>query len=208
RGLFRGLTRAPANGPRGRLALHCATVKDPAMSTGKHDGRLGRVVYETELFRLQAELVTMQEWVRATNARIVVIFEGRDAAGKGSTIKRVTQYLNPRVARIVALPTPTERQRTQWYFQRYVEHLPAACGPAGGTAGRALSTWGASPPGAVPAVAGPGVGCWGASASRMAPCYESPGSRKAHTRKGGVPAPASLTRCAVGSSRRWISSRS
>jgi len=96
------------------------------MATGKHDGRLGRVVYETELFRLQAELVTMQEWVRATNARIVVIFEGRDAAGKGSTIKRVSQYLSPRVARIVALPTPTERQRTQWYFQRYVEHLPAA----------------------------------------------------------------------------------
>jgi polyphosphate kinase len=103
-----------------------ADWEDPAMATGKHNGRLGRAVYETELFRLQAELVTMQEWVRATNARIVVIFEGRDAAGKGSTIKRVTQYLSPRVARIVALPTPTERQRTQWYFQRYVEHLPAA----------------------------------------------------------------------------------
>ena len=87
--------------------------------------RLGRAVYEKELFRLQAELVAMQEWVRAEQKRIVVIFEGRDAAGKGSAIKRVTQYLNPRVARIVALPAPTERQRTQWYFQRYVEHLPA-----------------------------------------------------------------------------------
>jgi polyphosphate kinase len=96
------------------------------MAKGKHSGQLGRATYEKELFRLQAELVTMQEWVRATNARIVVIFEGRDAAGKGSTIKRITQYLNPRVARIVALPVPTERQRTQWYFQRYVEHLPAA----------------------------------------------------------------------------------
>ena len=88
--------------------------------------RLGRSVYEKELFRLQAELVAMQEWVRASGARIVVIFEGRDAAGKGSTIKRVTHFLNPRVARIVALPVSTERQRTQWYFQRYIEHLPAA----------------------------------------------------------------------------------
>jgi polyphosphate kinase len=96
------------------------------MAKVKQDGRLARTVYEKELFRLQSELVTMQEWVRESKARIVVIFEGRDAAGKGSTIKRVTQYLNPRVARIVALPTPTERERTQWYFQRYVEHLPAA----------------------------------------------------------------------------------
>ena len=90
------------------------------------DGKLPRKLYERELFRLQAELVTMQEWVRAEGVRLVVVFEGRDAAGKGSTIKRVTEYLNPRVARIAALPVPTERQRTQWYFQRYVEHLPAA----------------------------------------------------------------------------------
>ena len=88
--------------------------------------RLKKTVYETELIRLQGELVKMQEWVRREGERVVVVFEGRDAAGKGSTIKRVTQYLNPRQARIVALPTPTERQRTQWYFQRYVEHLPAA----------------------------------------------------------------------------------
>ena len=83
-------------------------------------------VYEKELLRLQAELVVLQEWMRAEGKRIVVVFEGRDAAGKGSTIKRVTQYLNPRVARIAALPMPTERERTQWYFQRYIEHLPAA----------------------------------------------------------------------------------
>ncbi|QEV99637.1 polyphosphate kinase 2 [Microbacterium caowuchunii] len=82
--------------------------------------------YEAELARLQAQLVDMQAWVQATGARIVVIFEGRDAAGKGSTIKRVSEYLNPRVTRIVALPTPTERERTQWYFQRYIAHLPAA----------------------------------------------------------------------------------
>ncbi|XVU28174.1 polyphosphate kinase 2 [Actinoplanes sp. CA-054009] len=88
--------------------------------------RLDRELYETELARLQAELVKVQEWVRATGARVVVLFEGRDAAGKGGTIKRVTEYLNPRVARIVALPAPSERQRTRWYFQRYVEHLPAA----------------------------------------------------------------------------------
>ena len=88
--------------------------------------RLKKSVYEAELFRLQAELVKMQEWVRREGQRVVVVFEGRDAAGKGSTVQRVAQYLNPRVARIVALPAPTERQRSQWYFQRYVEHLPAA----------------------------------------------------------------------------------
>jgi polyphosphate kinase 2 len=87
--------------------------------------RLNKAKYEAELYRLQAELVTMQEWLRAEKTRMLVIFEGRDAAGKGSAIKRVSQYLNPRVARIVALPAPTERQRGQWYFQRYVEHLPA-----------------------------------------------------------------------------------
>ncbi|MGW2817392.1 polyphosphate kinase 2 [Streptomyces sp. NPDC001415] len=87
---------------------------------------LRRAVYERELFRLQIELVKLQEWVRLEGARLVVVFEGRDAAGKGSTIKRVAEHLNPRVARIVALPRPTERERTQWYFQRYCEHLPAA----------------------------------------------------------------------------------
>jgi polyphosphate kinase len=88
--------------------------------------RLPRKIYESELERLQAELVRLQEWVRQEGARLVIVFEGRDAAGKGSAIKRVTEYLNPRVARITALPAPTERERTQWYFQRYVEHLPAA----------------------------------------------------------------------------------
>jgi polyphosphate kinase 2 len=88
--------------------------------------KLSRARYEAELLRLQGELVEVQEWVRSTGRRVVVVFEGRDAAGKGSTIKRITEYLNPRVARIVALPVPTERERTQWYFQRYVEQLPAA----------------------------------------------------------------------------------
>ena len=97
--------------------------------SGRKSSRPARLplgVYEEELFRLQAELVALQEWVRSSGARVLVIFEGRDAAGKGSAIKRVTQYLNPRVARIVALPAPTERQRGEWYFQRYVAHLPAA----------------------------------------------------------------------------------
>ena len=88
--------------------------------------KLPKDVYEAELLRLQAELVNMQEWVRSTGQRLVLIFEGRDAAGKGGAIKRVTEYLNPRIAQVVALPAPTERQRTEWYFQRYVQHLPAA----------------------------------------------------------------------------------
>jgi len=114
-----------AAGSTGKAAADAdrsAKDKAPAAS-GVH--RMKRSLYETELFRLQAELVKLQEWVRAERTRIVVIFEGRDAAGKGSTIKRVTQYLNPRVAQIVALPAPTEREQTEWYFQRYISHLPA-----------------------------------------------------------------------------------
>jgi polyphosphate kinase 2 len=99
--------------------------KNEAAQHADATGRLPRKLYENELYRLQGELVKMQEWVRAEGVRLVVVFEGRDAAGKGGTIKRVTEYLNPRLARIAALPAPTERQRTQWYFQRYVENLPA-----------------------------------------------------------------------------------
>lgn len=82
--------------------------------------------YDRELQRLQIELVKLQEWIRERGLRVVVLFEGRDAAGKGGAIKRITQCLNPRVCRVVALGTPTEREKTQWYFQRYVAHLPAA----------------------------------------------------------------------------------
>jgi polyphosphate kinase len=81
-------------------------------------------VYEAELFRLQTELVKVQEWTRDSGARVVVVFEGRDAAGKGGTIKRITEYLSPRVVRIAALPAPSDRERGQWFFQRYVAHLP------------------------------------------------------------------------------------
>jgi len=111
---------AHGKGGTGKALARRKTSADQAV------GRLPLAVYEAELARLQAELVALQEWVRSTGARVLVIFEGRDAAGKGSAIKRVTEYLNPRVARIVALPAPTERERGEWYFQRYVEHLPAA----------------------------------------------------------------------------------
>jgi polyphosphate kinase 2 len=88
--------------------------------------RLDRKTYEKELARLDLELNRLQEWVRHAGLRVVVVFEGRDAAGKGGTIKTISASLNPRICRVVALGTPTERQKTQWYFQRYVEHLPAA----------------------------------------------------------------------------------
>ena len=94
------------------------------MAKNKGERKVRSDVYEAELFRLQTELVKMQEWVRVTGARIVVVFEGRDAAGKGGTIKRITEYLSPRSVRIAALPAPTEREKGQWYFQRYIEHLP------------------------------------------------------------------------------------
>ncbi|MDZ4145446.1 MAG: polyphosphate kinase 2, partial [Burkholderiales bacterium] len=85
-----------------------------------------RQQYFRELFRLQAELVKLQDWVVATGHKVVIVFEGRDAAGKGGVIKRITQRLNPRVCRVAALPAPNDRERTQWYFQRYVAHLPTA----------------------------------------------------------------------------------
>jgi len=88
-------------------------------------GLLDRQLYFRELFRLQRELVKLQDWVVHQKLKVIVVFEGRDAAGKGGVIKRITQRLNPRVVRVVALPAPSERERTQWYFQRYVPHLPA-----------------------------------------------------------------------------------
>jgi polyphosphate kinase len=104
--------------PRGRER----PVEEVAASTRTIKNK----VYLAELGRLQIELVKLQEWIKDTRMRVVVIFEGRDAAGKGGAIKRITESLNPRFARVVALATPTEREKTQWYFQRYVPHLPAA----------------------------------------------------------------------------------
>jgi polyphosphate kinase len=110
------------------LELEDRTIDQLAAADGsvlsdqdKEDRRL----YFRELFRLQAELVKLQDWVVATKHKVVILFEGRDAAGKGGVIKRITQRLNPRVCRVAALPAPNDRERTQWYFQRYCEHLPA-----------------------------------------------------------------------------------
>ncbi len=91
----------------------------------RHKSEVDRRTYFHELFRLQAELVKLQDWVQHTGYKLVVVFEGRDSAGKGGVIKRITQRLNPRVCRVVALPAPSDREKTQWYFQRYVPHLPA-----------------------------------------------------------------------------------
>ncbi len=92
----------------------------------KHGSEIDRSLYFRELFRLQTELIKLQDWVQHKKLKVVVLFEGRDAAGKGGVIKRITQRLNPRACRVVALPAPTEREKSQWYFQRYVPHLPAA----------------------------------------------------------------------------------
>lgn len=93
---------------------------------GTNSQKLNKKLYEKELSRLQVELVKLQEWIKHKGLKVVVIFEGRDAAGKGGAIKRITECLNPRVCRVAALATPTEREKTQWYFQRYAAHLPAA----------------------------------------------------------------------------------
>lgn len=132
----RGCGRAAAIRPRSettsdrhQIPLVCWQHIDFGSDDVSKDGaapRMDRALYEKELYRLQAELVRMQEWIRYEGKRLVVVFEGRDAAGKGSTIKRITEYLNPRVVRIIALPAPTERQQSEWYFQRYVSALPSA----------------------------------------------------------------------------------
>ena len=102
-----------------------AESKSKKPDSGKQK-RVSTAAYEKELARQQIELVKLQEWVRHTGHRVAIVFEGRDAAGKGGTIKRITEALNPRICQVVALPAPTEREKTQWYFQRYVPHLPAA----------------------------------------------------------------------------------
>ena len=102
------------------------SVLHPDEGVGAKGQKIKAKAYDKELRQLQMELVKMQEWVKANGVRVVVIFEGRDAAGKGGVIKRITERLNPRVARVAALGTATEREKTQWWFQRYVAHLPAA----------------------------------------------------------------------------------
>jgi polyphosphate kinase 2 len=101
-------------------------LADSTLDTSSTEYKESRRLYFRELFRMQAELVKLQDWVVKTGQKVVILFEGRDAAGKGGVIKRITQRLNPRVCRVAALPAPNDRERTQWYFQRYVSHLPGA----------------------------------------------------------------------------------
>ncbi len=108
-------------GTNNGASAHAKKKKSAATAARK----ISDVVYQAELTRLQTEFVRLQEWVRHTGARLVVLFEGRDAAGKGGAIKRITDYLSPRVVQVAALPVPTERERGQWYYQRYIAHLPA-----------------------------------------------------------------------------------
>lgn len=109
-----------------RHAIKTADKNDILSHSYPHSDRMRRKVYDADMGRLQIELVKLQSWVRATGQRVAVVFEGRDAAGKGGTIKRFRENLNPRGARVIALSKPTDREATQWYFQRYVDHLPAA----------------------------------------------------------------------------------
>lgn len=119
--------KRPGAGLHRRLTACARTSAGISPEAGEKALKIGKdCQYERELQRLQIELVKLQEWIRHEGLRVVVLFEGRDAAGKGGAIKRITESLNPRVCRVVALTTPTEREKTQWYFQRYVAHLPAA----------------------------------------------------------------------------------
>src|SRR5437773_6959592 len=120
--------RAKADGRPEKARISAAARSPEQLSDGASAvrARLRNETYLAELSRLQVELVKLQEWIRHAGLRVVVVFEGRDAAGKGGVIKTITQSLNPRICRVVALAAPTEREKTQWYFQRYVAHLPAA----------------------------------------------------------------------------------
>lgn len=110
----------------GDLSFEKTPKDEKPLKKYKKNGKLTRKFYERELAKLQFELVKLQYWIKDQGLRVVILFEGRDAAGKGGTIKRITEPLNPRGARVVALPKPSDIERTQWYFQRYVAHLPAA----------------------------------------------------------------------------------
>ena len=125
---FQRMSRALDEATDERSSRKGRHKRSKASATSEHTaaGKLKNSVYEARLAKLQIELVKLQEWVKQQGLKVVVVFEGRDAAGKGGAIKRITECLNPRVCRVVALGTPTERERSQWYFQRYVSQLPAA----------------------------------------------------------------------------------
>ena len=153
------LEPAIGSGPRASAAHMIAELRhDPAairrlFESGEYPYTtpMRMAPYEAHMLELQRELLKAQRWVEQTGQRIIILFEGRDAAGKGGTIKRFTEHMNPRTARVVALQKPTERERTQWYFQRYIEHLPTAgeivCSTDPGTTARASSgSWVSAPP--------------------------------------------------------------
>ena len=108
------------------MTVRADAAEEQRMKANKGEKKAKKLDYDQELAKLQVELVKLQEWVKQKGLRVVAIFEGRDAAGKGGAIKRITECLNPRICRVVALGTPTDKEKTQWYFQRYVPHLPAA----------------------------------------------------------------------------------
>ena len=108
------------------MIVRADAAEEQRMKANKGEKKTKKLDYDQELAKLQVELVKLQEWVKQKGLRVVAIFEGRDAAGKGGAIKRITECLNPRICRVVALGTPTDKEKTQWYFQRYVPHLPAA----------------------------------------------------------------------------------
>ena len=118
--------KSKTNKAKGNEVTLVKEVFKEEKSNGFKKKKMKKSDYEKELAKLQIELVKLQEWIKSKGLKVVVLFEGRDAAGKGGTIKRITQTLNPRICRVVALSTPTEREKTQWYFQRYTPHLPAA----------------------------------------------------------------------------------
>jgi polyphosphate kinase 2 len=122
------LTVVQSDGEQTQAPTHDAKESGPAEAhpVPVRPRKISNKIYEAELAKLQIELVKLQEWIKHKGLKVVILFEGRDAAGKGGVIKRITQSLNPRICRVVALGTPTEREKTQWYFQRYIPHLPAA----------------------------------------------------------------------------------
>jgi len=120
------MPKSKSHQERQDVALAPVWPDPPVETVGQEVRTITGKFYREELARLQIELVKLQEWIRSTGAKLVILFEGRDAAGKGGTIKTITLSLNPRYARVAALPAPTPREATQWYFQRYVAHLPAA----------------------------------------------------------------------------------
>lgn len=116
----------PLKEPQSKSPENGSPDTDRSESDNNKPSKIPDKLYEKELARLQIELVKLQEWIKHKKLKVTIIFEGRDAAGKGGAIKRITQSLSPRICRVVALPAPTEREKSQWYFQRYVQHLPAA----------------------------------------------------------------------------------